>query len=298
MNTSNTILSKKDSFAFLIDDTKVHINSFDLYHNVFSDNTDKITLLQTLHYHNYYEIFFIKHGTLTIATSTENLFFSDCIVIIPPKFYHYSSCDSEDNCIVTVELEEKQNYTQTMGLFAMLEKKSEKNEPFFFSFTPDIDFYTEKIFNIIQFPDSFFQDKLFHLFYLLFFEIFQNACSDFKPKPTHNCMEKESTYASILETIIANEFKNDLSLPYVAEQLHLSERHTSRIICKLYGVPLSQVVMEKRIAIAKQFLKNTSMKVSQIAYQVGFQTENYFYNSFRKICHVTPLQYRKHFNRS
>ena len=59
------------------------------------------------------------------------------------------------------------------------------------------------------------------------------------------------------------------------------------------GCTLADLVKEKKLAIAKILLKNTDMKVSEIATQVNVGTENYFYMLFSQKYGLSPLQYRK-----
>ena len=40
-------------------------------------------------------------------------------------------------------------------------------------------------------------------------------------------------------------------------------------------------------------LQNTEMQVSDIAAQVGYESEGYFYRLFKNQYGVTPLEYRK-----
>ena len=79
----------------------------------------------------------------------------------------------------------------------------------------------------------------------------------------------------------------------MAEHVYLSTKQISRIIKKEYGCTLSQLVTDKKLAAAKKLLKDTDMKIGEIALAVNLGAENYFYLLFKKKYNQTPLQYRK-----
>ena len=47
-----------------------------------------------------------------------------------------------------------------------------------------------------------------------------------------------------------------------------------------------------RIERAKDLLRNTSLRVSEIAAQIGYQNPMYFSSTFKKHTGMTPLEYR------
>ena len=55
----------------------------------------------------------------------------------------------------------------------------------------------------------------------------------------------------------------------------------------------SQLLAQKRVGAAEMLLKNSNLKVSEIAERVSPGAEHYFFASFKKITGMSPLQYRK-----
>ena len=47
-----------------------------------------------------------------------------------------------------------------------------------------------------------------------------------------------------------------------------------------------------RIGKAQDYLKNTNMKIYEIAHILGYNSVSYFNTAFRKVTGVTPAQYR------
>ena len=46
--------------------------------------------------------------------------------------------------------------------------------------------------------------------------------------------------------------------------------------------------------MAAILLKNTSKSITDIAFEVGFSSSNYFTIAFKKITGLTPSEYKKH----
>jgi len=78
----------------------------------------------------------------------------------------------------------------------------------------------------------------------------------------------------------------------VANNIFLSEKQISRIIEKEYKCTFSELLTEKRLAIAEVLLKTTDMKISDIAAQAFYGTETYFYTIFKNKYGMSPLKYR------
>ena len=74
----------------------------------------------------------------------------------------------------------------------------------------------------------------------------------------------------------------------------LSEGETSRTFKKLTGKSPMDYVIHYRIKVATILLKNTSKSITDIAFEVGFSSSNYFTIAFKKITGLTPSEYKKH----
>lgn len=78
----------------------------------------------------------------------------------------------------------------------------------------------------------------------------------------------------------------------IAEQLHISPRQLRRRL-REEGVSFQKVLDEVRFELSKDFLKQTSLRVEDIANLVGFSEINNFRKAFKKWAGVTPSEFRK-----
>ena len=68
--------------------------------------------------------------------------------------------------------------------------------------------------------------------------------------------------------------------------------HLNKVLKRMTGKTTSELIQQKKLECAYELLRNTSMSVKEIAYQLGFQQPNDFSSFFRKKSAVTPQHYR------
>jgi AraC family transcriptional regulator, transcriptional activator of pobA len=78
-----------------------------------------------------------------------------------------------------------------------------------------------------------------------------------------------------------------------AKQQSLNPNYLSNVIKSKTGKSISAWIADKTIAEAKSLLKNSSISIKQIAFQLGFSESNHFSNYFKKHTHLTPNAFRK-----
>ena len=99
----------------------------------------------------------------------------------------------------------------------------------------------------------------------------------------------------IFLAIYENLSDPDFSLQTIAQQrLFMSEDHLRRIFSQMTGERFSAYLERARITQAQRLLEfQPDMKISRLAELVGYPLDGqYFSKVFRKICGVTPTEYR------
>ena len=59
------------------------------------------------------------------------------------------------------------------------------------------------------------------------------------------------------------------------------------------GFAPAQYIQEVRINMAKELLTNTSKSIKEIAFDLGYENKDYFFTAFKKVCGMTPTEYKK-----
>ena len=62
---------------------------------------------------------------------------------------------------------------------------------------------------------------------------------------------------------------------------------------KMFGTGFKEYLTSVRMKAAVKLLKDSNLNVTQIAYRVGFNSQNHFCKIFKATFGISPLQYRK-----
>jgi AraC-like DNA-binding protein/ligand-binding sensor protein len=84
----------------------------------------------------------------------------------------------------------------------------------------------------------------------------------------------------------------DLSLGQVAKAVNTSIFYFCKMFKKATGLNFTDYVSRIRVEKAKNLLLNRNLRVSEIAYEVGFQSLTHFNRVFKKIMGQSPTEYR------
>jgi len=92
--------------------------------------------------------------------------------------------------------------------------------------------------------------------------------------------------------------RDNLSVPIhskeLANYLHISERHLSRLFARETGASLSDYVRKERVRKAETLLKTSILSIQEIAEETGFSSVHYFTRLFKQATGLSPGQYRKY----
>jgi AraC-like DNA-binding protein/ligand-binding sensor protein len=86
----------------------------------------------------------------------------------------------------------------------------------------------------------------------------------------------------------------DLSLGQVAAAVHTSVFYFCKLFKKAVGVNFTEYVSRVRTEKARNLLLNPNLRVSEIAYGVGFQSLTHFNRIFKRIVGESPTAFRSH----
>lgn len=93
--------------------------------------------------------------------------------------------------------------------------------------------------------------------------------------------------------IVEREYMKDISLNYVADQVHLSPAYVSYIFKQESGQSLVKYVTDVKMAKARKFLEDKDMKIIQVGRACGYENPSYFNRLFKNYHGITPKQYRE-----
>ena len=266
-------------------------NPFSIYHIANVKRSFQIPV----HWHDEFEIIYVKSGFLTVSISGENYIGKpgDAFVVSPGNLHFmgsqtgnvdyftflfplkYISFRTDDilddklleplnsgHLIISPEMEDtvKEQCEQLVEIYGVKKEESQSK-------------ITAQI-----------KTKIILLQFIL--ELWKKGFIVENDTSGKNTVEKE------MVSYIQQNFTGKILLKEFGEQFHLSEKYISRYFKEHFHITISQYVTYLRLEHAKQLLQDTDIPVTEVAMQSGYQNVSYFIRSFKKTYGMSPLKYR------
>lgn len=116
-----------------------------------------------------------------------------------------------------------------------------------------------------------------------------------KMKQTHAEYYEQFEAATIrqVKQFIIDHSHEDISLESLGKKVGLSPIYISKMFKEKLGINYIDFLTECRIEKAKSLMCDPEKSIKEISYEVGYHEPNYFSKVFKKICHMSPKEYRK-----
>lgn len=103
----------------------------------------------------------------------------------------------------------------------------------------------------------------------------------------------------VLELVrsIRSRYAQPVSIPDLARSIGLSQRQLERRFQATFRTSPRQFIVRLRVLIASEQLRHGDRPVTEIAHECGFYDHSSFIRHFRGVFEITPLAYRKQFQR-
>ncbi|MBC8080864.1 MAG: response regulator [Gorillibacterium sp.] len=110
-------------------------------------------------------------------------------------------------------------------------------------------------------------------------------------------MKKQNKSGRLVEQIenfIMINIENGVSLRNAADHFMFSPSYLGQLFKEQREETLINFIIRKRLEKACELLKDTSLKVYEVAYRLKYRNLNYFIRQFKDAFKMTPGEYRKH----
>lgn len=111
-------------------------------------------------------------------------------------------------------------------------------------------------------------------------------------RQAENLSNQDNQDNEIVAYISENYHDPELTLGKLSLELKIPEKSISALIKNTYNMSFKEYLNGIRLSEAKRLLKDTDKNVSEIAYQVGFNSPNHFNRTFKTSIGCTPTEYR------
>jgi len=97
----------------------------------------------------------------------------------------------------------------------------------------------------------------------------------------------------IVQRLEEGQLDEEAGLETIADQFELSSRQIRRIVQKELGVPPIQLLLTRRLLLAKQLLTDTTWPMTEVAFASGFSSLRRFNDAFTRRYRMPPTRLRK-----
>ncbi len=94
------------------------------------------------------------------------------------------------------------------------------------------------------------------------------------------------------KNFIHTHLAEPMSLESVASAVNVSPFHFCKLFKKATGLTFTDFVNRARVEKAKRMLMRPNARITEVAYDVGFQSLSHFNRSFRRIASESPTEFR------
>ena len=106
----------------------------------------------------------------------------------------------------------------------------------------------------------------------------------------------QQVYNDIVDYITTNIHMN-LKVQDIAKNFGYNPKYLSHLFFELYGVPLKQFILDRKIETANFMLTDDDKPIKEIASDLGFSDVHNFTRAYKRRTGITPTEYRNAFSK-
>lgn len=166
------------------------------------------------------------------------------------------------------------------------------------------DMDTEKLFEICGLYNSLLADytgelseykeqALRHIFCSTIYRMADPILARGKTTSSSGVKDRSTEYFERLLLLLAEHYREQRSVEFYAEKMHISSKHLSRVIRAFTGKSVHQWIDDFVALEIKNLLKYSNMSIQQISYYLNFPNPSFMGQYFKRITGMTPGEYKK-----
>lgn len=159
----------------------------------------------------------------------------------------------------------------------------------FFHYREELHFYLKMLLKEVRKKEENFESICQNLLELIIWNITRQTQTTLSVAPT----KKITKECRFIEQYLDEHFKEDITLQTLSDLTYLNKYYLVHAFKNYKGVSPINYLIEKRISEAKHLLGTTNFPIAKIASVVGFSSQSYFSQVFRKETGLSPNKYRK-----
>lgn len=236
------------------------------------------------HFHSFTEIFLILNGegVFTVENKSFDIKIND-LIIVPPNVYHQEfSHDSKPLEYVVLGVEDLLFQIKDPHQNFIYQNFDKDNE--------DILYYFHHLLIESENKELGYDTVCQKLLELLILKIIRKMNINLQ---THQIILPIKREIRMICRYIDQNYSENLSLENLAQYMKMNKYYMAHEFKKYIHISPIQYLIKRRINESQSLLKTSSLSVSEISEAVGFSSQSYFSQIFKKEMGMTPLEYRQ-----
>jgi AraC-like DNA-binding protein/ligand-binding sensor protein len=103
--------------------------------------------------------------------------------------------------------------------------------------------------------------------------------------------QRENKIVFTVSRLVEERGVAHVTIQDLANELHLSSGHLSRVYSRTTGMTLEEFLVRQRVELSKRMLLDLRLNVAEVADRCGFCNPAYFASVFKKYVHCTPREF-------
>ncbi len=279
----------------------VEINHVDdpYYIEISATSRVKTSSMEFQHFHNHYEIYCLLDGSAGVIIEGQYyiIYEGDIVVERPGRLHKglYFEEESVRRILLSVSLPKSlllspeverhllSPFNAEMPIFRFRREKSEKLISLLVECLQERDNVGKA-----SVSEFYLQGKVMEFLYM-----FSKAIRTEENSYVNYEFDKITSKVYSVSNYIHKHYNENLSLELLADKFYVSSFYLSRRFKEISGYSIVQFIQQTRVKNAQERLMNSDESIQEICDECGFSSFSQFSRIFRKICGMTPREYRQ-----
>jgi AraC-like DNA-binding protein len=235
------------------------------------------------HFHHYTELIFVTKGKGRLSIDGKILPIKENdLIIVNPYVTHSEDSQMIDPLEYIILGVSGLEFSNLQGSDSFKVHSFERHRT-------KILFYLNSIFQDAQNKPENYELICQHLLQILVLSIARQTHAEISVVQEKKIMKE----CRFIEHYLDEHYREDISIQTLCELTNLNKYYLIHSFKHYMGVSPINYVIKKRIAEAKNLLATTNYTISKISNVLGFSSQSYFSQVFRKETSMTPNEYRR-----
>ena len=249
----------------------------------------------TMHMHPFTELFYVVKGVGNFRFEDKKYTVRDNDLVIVNRNIMHTESSKDSNPLEYIVLGFEGMSLKPDRKDDLKSSNNELNNEILYTihnyaeFKDEILLYFDNIFQEAKNKDFYHKNVCQNYLEILVSNILRRTKSDLKLSKTDNL----NADCAHIKKYIDIHYAENLTLDTLAEFTYMNKYYLSHVFKENFGKSPIDYLIDKRIETAKTLLKTTEYSISKISELVGYSSQSYFSQLFKKRNKITPSNYRK-----